>query len=235
MKSIIEARMLTIKHLKPFLEKQGFNVKLNKGFEARIERKRENGLDTIGIGMLNYNPAFQIRYGFNKINYSNNEVLLKLQEVVKLDYIAEKKSRFLFFSYSTVNGLDEDQYLPYMESEADVEKCVGMMIDFMETTAFSLLDRFEDLKEVDKIVNGENPWETDWKMPYAFGGNFYEKRLILAKLTGNPYYESIVNFNYATLEKLSAESGHPFVYDRTDISKPLPVLIEILKEVKPLY
>ena len=110
-----------------------------------------------------------------------------------------------------------------------------MMTSFLVDTAFPIMDKFSDLREIDKVINGNDPWTTDWQMPYAFGGNFYEKRLIIAKLAGNPNFDDLVDFNYRTLEKLSAENGYPFTYNRSDLSKPLPALIQILQDVKPLY
>jgi len=231
---IISIRALTMKYLEPFLTQHGFVVKLNKSNEAQIRRQEKEGFDSIGIDMLNYDPSYRIRYGFNKVNSLVSSIMLNLQEKVKLNFKEEKNSRLLFFSYNTINDPENTSYLPMMESETDVQTCVRMMIAFMEETAFPLLQKFEDLGEIDKMINGEDPWETDWHRPITFVTNFYEKRLIIAKLAGNPNFDELVDFNYKTLEKLSAENGSPFVYDRNDLSKPLPVLINILNETESL-
>ncbi len=80
-----------------------------------------------------------------------------------------------------------------METEEDVQKCIAMMATFMEQTALPLLEKFNDLKEVDKIINGEEPWETDWHKPFVFGSNFHLKRLIISKLAGLGSYERTFN------------------------------------------
>jgi hypothetical protein len=154
---------------------------------------------------------------------------------IKLIPKIAKATDTIGFSYSSLNGLNHFNYLPDIRTEDDVKKCTEMMTDFLVNTALPIVDKFNDLREIDKLINGIDPWTTDWQMPYAFGGNFYEKRLIIAKLAGNSSFDDLVDFNYKTLEKLSAENGHPFTYNRSDLAKPLPALIKILQDVKPLY
>lgn len=97
-----------------------------------------------------------------------------------------------------------------------------------------LLDKFNDIREVDAIIDGNEPWCTDWQMPYSFGAQFYEKRLVIAKLAGNPRFEELVDFTYTTIERLSAESGSPFTYDRNNYSMPIPAIVRALSDVRPL-
>jgi hypothetical protein len=194
MNSIIEARELTLKYLEPIVKKHGFNVKLSSTKQARIERKRDSGTDVLAFDMLTYTPAFRIRYAFNKINVQINNILLRLQERIALSAKEDKKSWFIFFSYNTLHDPTETTYLPFMETEEDVQKCVASIESFMVEAALPLLIRFEDLGEVDKIINGERPWETDWHKPYVFGGNFHLKRLIISKLAGLDSYDRIFGF-----------------------------------------
>src|SRR5439155_6097508 len=102
-------------------------------------------------------------------------------------------------------------YLPFMETEEDVQKSVFMMESFMEQTALALLSRFEDLSEVDRLINGEEPWETDWHKPYVFGSNFHLKRLIISKLGGLGSYERILGFlsDYYTT-RFNGEHGNNY-------------------------
>jgi len=69
-----------------------------------------------------------------------------------------------------------------------------MIASFMEEAALPLLSRFDNLGEIDKIINGDEPWETDWHKPYVFGGNFHLKRLIISKLAGLGSYDRIFSF-----------------------------------------
>ncbi len=232
---IVEARELTINHLTPFLQENGFSIKLNKAMEAQIERKSTNGLDSIGIRMLDYRPYYRIVYGFNKVSFSINDILLRLQENVALSPKIEKKSRFLFFSYNTIHNPSETDYLPDMLTEADVVKAVQQMLDFMTSTAFPLLGKYDDFKEIDRIINGETPWVDDWHKEFALGNDFRLNRLIIAKLAGNSRFDELVDLNYKQSENQSAQNGYPFTYDRNDLNKPLPALINLLNRVKPLY
>jgi hypothetical protein len=207
-----------------------------KGSEFSIVRKRPYGEDSIGGGFTDFNPIQKIIYGAGKRDFRINNFLLQLQEKdILLSPPVKKNSLTLGISYERMNGLNYTGYLPEMKTEADVEKCVNLMLEFLEGTAFPLLDKFEDLRELDKMINGNAPWDTDIQKPYTFVGNFAEKRLIVAKLSGNPNFNVLVDFTFISLERLSAEAGHRFVYDRNDVSKPLPALIEILKDVEPIY
>lgn len=230
-----EARQLLMKHLLPRIEQFGFKER-GKSSEFEIVRKTANGEDIIGGGFTDYFPVQRIIYGTGKCDKRIINILLELQKAgIALSPPVNKKTTTFSVSYETQNHLNYVGYLPDMETETDVVKCVGMMVDFLEGTAFPLLDKFEDLREIDQLINGPEPWDTDWQKPYRFGGNFAEKRIIIAKLSGNANFQELVDFTYKALERLSAESGHPFVYDRANLSKPLPALIELLKDIKPLY
>ena len=230
--NLIQARELTIQYLEPFLKEHEYDIKTNKAKEAKIERKRKNGVDSIGLNLLNYNPSYQVRYGFNKVNSAINEIMLKLQEKVPIPVKEDKKSRFLFFSYNTLNDPKNTDYLPYMANEAEVQKCVNMMIEFMKETAFPLLDRFEDLREYDKIINGDEPWESDWLKPYPSGGNFHLKRLIISKLSGVSNYDKILDF---IRTDFTSHFDGPNADDYKSSLGHVEELNKVLQEVKPLY
>jgi hypothetical protein len=235
MNSIIEARELTLKYLRPLLENHGYIFKVDKSKQAIVRQKCIDGLNTIGWDFLNYNPTFKIRYGVNKINHCVNNILKQLQELVTLQYKEDKNSRLLYLSYNTINNPENTTYLPDMVTEADVQHCVALMIDFLEGTAFPLLEKFDDLREIDKIINGEEPWVTDWHKPFTFVSNFRLKRLIIAKLAGNPNYENLVDLNYKQDEALASQNGYNFINDRGDLTKPIPTLVKLLEDVRPIF
>jgi hypothetical protein len=232
---LTQIKELVYKNCAEPLTALGFEVKPNKAFDLTARKKRNNGFDSIAFAYNVYGDTFFLLYALNKTDNRVNKILLELQEKVKLDFKVEKQSPVLFFSYNTLHDPSNSRYLPEMKTEQDVSKCVDMMMEFISTTAMPLFDKFEDLRELDAIINGDNSWETDWHKPYTLGGNFYEKRLIIARLAGNPHFEKLVDFNYKTLEKLSAENGSPFTYDRDDCTRSLPLLVTILKQVEPVY
>jgi hypothetical protein len=229
-----EARDLMMKYLMPRIEKYGYKER-GKGSEFSIVRKRPYGEDSIGGGFTDFNPIQKIIYGAGKRDFRITKFLLQMQEMgIILSPPAKKNSLTLGISYERMNGLNYSGYLPEMQTEADVEKCVNLMLEFLEGTAFPLLDKFEDLREIDKIINGNEPWISDIEKPYTFVTYFNFSRLIIAKLCGNQKYDDLIELTYSKLERISAESGNPF-HGRDDLSKPIPALIQLLKDVQPIY
>lgn len=232
MNSIIEARELTLKYLEPVLKRYGFTVKLSASKQAKISRKSANGMDKIGLDMLNYKPSFQIRYAFSKICVPINDVLLRLQEKVKLPIKVEKDDWFIFFSYNTLHNPTRTEYLPYMETEEEVQNCVAMMSSFIEDPAMPLLARFDDLAEVDRIINGSEPWETDWLKPYYLGSAFYLSRFIISKLAGQGSYDRLYSFvgDYYTSRFNDPQHGNNFKARMAEVEQ----LDKMLKNEKAL-
>jgi hypothetical protein len=230
MNRIVEARELTLKYLEPTLKKHGFTIKLNARKQAKIERKTANGTDIFAFDMLNYAPSFRIRYAFIKINVPINDILLRFQERTKLSLLVDKKTWFIFFSYNTLYKPNDTAYLPYMETEGEVKKCVAMMSSFIEDPGMPLLTRFDDLRELDRIVNGEEPWETDWLKRYVFGVAFNLKRLIISRLAGLGSYNRIFSFvsDYYTSRFNDPEYGNNFKARMAEVEQ----LDKMLKEVK---
>ena len=233
MKRLIEAREITLKYLVPIVKNHGFNVKLSASKQARIERKTANGTDTLAFDMLNYAPSFLIRYAFYKVNVHISDIMLNFQEKAKIPLQEDKSSWFIFFSYNTLYKPTHTSYLPYMKTEEEVRECVATMNAFIEDAGLPLLARFEDLREVDRIINGEEPWETDWHKPYVFGGNFYLKRLIISKLAGLGSYDRIFRFvsDYHIAQFDDPEYGDNFKARMVEVNE----MDSHLKDVKPLY
>ena len=231
-----EAKQLMSKYLLPFIEKHGYKERKGRNTDFEFIKKTANGQDIIIGGFTDYNPVQQIIYSLSKKNNIVHEIFLKLQgSGITLSPPLGKNTVLLGVSYSSINNLNTLAYLPHMETEADVIKCVGIMIDFMEVTGFPIMEKFEDLREIDMVINGEKAWTTDWQMQYSFGAYFNFYRLIIARLCANANYYGLIEFTYSTLEKRAAENGSQFDYNRNDLSKPLPALIKLLEDVKPIF
>jgi hypothetical protein len=229
-----EARQMMMKHLMPSIEKFGYKEKKG-GAEFEIDRKIQYGLDRIVGGFSDYNPVQKIVFSVLKRDNRILDILTRLvKEGVVLSVPISKTTGTIGFGYESLNEIQTIGILPEMSNEDEVATAVSSMVDFLVGTAFPLLDRFNDLKEIDKEINGVAPWRTDWQQPYTFGLLFNEIRLIVARLTGNPNYYELIDFTYRSIEELSAESGYPFTYDRNDLSKSLPGLIKLLETVEPI-
>lgn len=233
MKSIIEARELTLKYLAPVVRQYGFNIKLSATQQAKIERKTVHGTDILAFEMLNYAPSFQIRYAFCKIDTRINNIMIDFQGKVRTPLLEDKRTWFIFFSWNTLNKPTETAYLPLMQTEEEVQKCVSLMHSFMEDAAMPLLSRFEDLREVDRVINGDQPWETDWHKPYVLGGNFYLKRLIISRLAGLGSYDRMYRFvgDYYTSQFDDPRHGVNAKARMLEVEQ----LHDLLRNVKPLY
>ena len=121
-----------------------------------------------------------------------------------------------------------------METENDVKKCVDKMKAFLSETAFPMLEKFNDLREIDKIVNGSKLWQYDWDkiMRVSGGGNFFLNRIIIAHLTNNPRFDEIVTFQREYFdEQLKGEYSTNYY----EAAKILKNLLDILKYEPKLY
>lgn len=229
----LEAKELTAKHLLPFIAKYGYVEKKSKSSDFSFYRVTKNGMDKIAGGINDYNPNQQIVYGVGKTNSKVVDILLKLQATgISCNGIVKKDSHTFGPGKSFVpNGSFRN-----MLTEEDVKKCVHLMVFSLEEDAFPVLDEYEDLRKVDQVVNGNEPWADDENKPFSLGANFRLTRLVMAKLCGNPNYDHLVDFTYKSVEKsLEKSSGIPYIYDRTDMTKPIPALVKILEGVQSVY
>ncbi|MFD2918882.1 hypothetical protein ACFS6H_04110 [Terrimonas rubra] len=227
-----EARQLMMKYLIPRIEQYGFKER-GKATDFQIVRKVDCGEDVINGGLTDYNPEQQIIYNFYKRHKSIIELLMALEKKgISLSPPISKHTGTIGFSYETINGILQIGYLPTMKTEHDVEKCVGLITDFMETTAIPLLDKFEDLREIDRMINGKTPWETDADKPYRFGGNFHLKRLIVSKLAGLGTYDRTLNF---IRENYTSHFNDKYGDDYKQALQHVEELNNILEGVMPIY
>jgi hypothetical protein len=129
------------------------------------------------------------------------------------------------------HNLKDNIYSP--ESAKDV---CERIIKRSEEVVFPLLSRFEDLREIDKVINNlDDLWYDDWMKPFDLGGNFYVKRFIIAKLSGNPRYEELADRVFDMIDKKMEEQGRDERADRVSLNKPIPYTVHFLKDIKPLY
>ena len=191
----VEAKQLMTKYLSEYLLSLNFVEKKISDSDFQYINKRKNGKWILNGGINNYNPSQGIIYNFSIINYDINSVLIKLNEKIEIKGSKiSKETATIGFSYNTLFDNSNSVYLPFMETETDVKKCADMMVAFINEYALPIFAEFEDLAGVDKIVNGDKPWEDDWHKPYVFGGNFNFKRLIISNLFGNGNYDRIFHF-----------------------------------------
>lgn len=226
-----EAKELTIKYIDSFFNEFGFKLSKTTHSEVRYRRINPNGFDGFASGTLDYNPVQIIVYSVYKRINQVEDIIKELSKKINISSINED-DKTIAFGYETLNGINKQTTLPDMKTEEDLISCVETIKTFMRETAIPLLDRFNDLREIDKEINGDKPWETDWKQKFNLGGNFHEKRLIIAKLANNPNYDDLVKFEYNWhIEGLKGKYKEDF----EEGIRIHECLIEILKDVSPLY
>jgi len=228
-----EAKQLMSKYLLPVIEKYGFTEKKARSSDFEFVRKTKSGLDFISGGFTNYNPVQRIVYGLSKVNKTVNGILIQLQEKgMKFTPPVTANTPLISMSYERLHKLDFVGYLPDMQTEADVAHCVRLMLEYLENTALPDADRFEDLREIDKIINGAEPWKTDWQATYVFGGYFHLTRLIIAKLAGGNNYERMLQI---VSDDFRSQFDGPYGAGFRDTLDQVHKLHEILKSVQAIY
>lgn len=228
--SKMQAKELTIKYLDDFFSSNSF--KLKKGSSSSFEyiKKHKAGFDSVAIGYLESFPGSQMQFTvikrIDEVEKIKYEILAKVEPERKVD----KTSSSLVFSIRTLEGLVHGRYMPEMLNEADVATSCEIVKDFMLKTGFPMLERFNDIKELDKEINGENFWTTDWQMPFNLGGDFDIKRVIIAWLANNPKFENIVQYHLKKFEELIATGE--YVDLRKESLKQFEYAVEYLKQTE---
>ena len=203
-----EAKQYTLKYITDIFISNGFTEKKKSSSDIEFVRKTVYGEDGMYLHYKDYNPIQVIDYYFYKRITAVNKVIKVIGDSIKLNPPINRETHSLVFNYVTLKQMKNQggalvsTYLPQMQTEADVKVSVDMIIDFLEKDAIPLLDKFNDIREIDKVINGDDFWITDWQKPFNFGGNFYVKRLIVAKLAGGQkILEEVVE--WTNLQKLN--------------------------------
>jgi hypothetical protein len=238
MKTKKETIDFAIKYLNVFFESNGFKKTKRLSGEFVYQRKTEFGYDGFACDTLGYD-SYRLRFSVFKrdirIEDICKHILKNTKSGLPIDIPIDEDSISMAFTYDTTGLYAPDMVFPECFNEIDIKKECESICDFMENKAFPLLNKTDDLRAIDKIVNQENFWETDWLMPFNLGNNFHLKRLIIARLSGNLNFEEIIEKNYNVLEKLSRDSGDNFIFNRNDLSRDIPFAVEYLKKTEPLY
>ena len=238
-----EAKDYTRKYIDGFMVSNGFKEKKNGNNSLEYVRKNKNGYDGFAIGTVDYNPIQISRYSVYKYIDVLEKITEQINKSVKLSPPIDKDTLSIAFGYigfhqiKNKGGALISTYLPQMQTEEDVKLSVDMIIDFMQKDALPLLDRFNDIREIDKVINGDDFWFDDWQREFNLGGNFTEKQFIIAKLVGGQkHLEEVIEKHKIAAKKYWAEQGKetncPYL---TNIETPTGFTINYLKNVPSLY
>lgn len=196
-----QAKEFTIKYLNDFMESKNFLLKKTQNTNIQYTRKTKNGFDALYISFLDSFPGKEINYMlFKRIN----KVELILDDILKAVEPNRKRDKneiTIATNYAMTNGLKHNRYMPKMVNELDVNNSCDLLIQYLSNTEMTLIERFEDIEELDKEINGDNFWEDDSFKPFDTRGDFYFKRIIIAKLTNNPLFEDLAKLHLEQILK----------------------------------
>jgi hypothetical protein len=196
-----QAKELTIKYLNDFMESNGFVLKKNKNTNIQYIRKNKNGFETLYLSFLDSFPGKEINYMLEKRIDKVEIILDDILKTLEPNRKRGKNDTTFATNYAKVKGIKHNRYMPEMVNELDVKNSCGLLIQFLENIGLLYLDRFDDIKELDKEINGVNYWKDDDLKPFDTRGDFTIKRIIIAKLTNNPLFEDLIKYHLEQIMK----------------------------------
>ncbi len=124
-----------------------------------------------------------------------------------------------------------------LKSDSDVTDFNERFMKYITDCAVPFFETNVNLEHIDKIMNGDTLWETDWMFDkvnnYMLGGGtagFEYKRTIIAHLCGNKRIKDIQNLHINIWE--NAKDKYPKC---EKLLIGYNYLFEILKNIEPLY
>ncbi|MEO6232922.1 MAG: hypothetical protein ABJB11_00005 [Ferruginibacter sp.] len=222
------AKKLLFNELKPFFVENGYKLVTTKF--SGFTKEYNNDLFWIYFDSKDYNPCQNIRYYVNKRINIIDKIWMEVDKLYfNIDRVNLETASTLTFTYESLHGIHERMgYLPDIYTVADVEINAKLIIEFMRDTAFPLLERFNDIREIDKEINGENFWGDDWRKLFRLS-KFPFHRTIIAYLCSNKRIDEIREDHLKRWTKSLEEFP-----DCQNLIDAYLYLFEILKGIKPL-
>ena len=220
------------------MTKNGFKLMKNGSSEAIYKRKTILGYDIFGSSSAHYGPIQVFGFGVSKFIKPIEDITKEINKHIQLSPPITKNTRSLAL---TNHKLDADKQTKRVHrpetTEEDAKEYVEEVIEHLENVDLPLLYRFNDLREIDKVINGDNFWRDDWQREFGLGGNFTEKQFIIAKLVGGQkHLDEVIEKHRAASIKYWAEKDEvvncPYL---TNIETSIGFTIKYLKNVEAIY
>ncbi|CAN1537991.1 hypothetical protein MCERE19_01629 [Spirosomataceae bacterium] len=228
-----QSKIWVEKYLNPFMEQNEFVLKKTRNSDLIFIKMNSIGQEKLNLGFLNSFPGTQIEYYYKfKINLIE-DILNKLLVAISRD---EKSSEIytIGLNQASIDNIRSNSFMPEMVTEEDVKKSCDLVINFLEKTGFPLAERFKDIKEFDKEINGENFWESDWQKPFTLGNDFDTKRVIIAHLANNPKINELIDFHIKE-RKMKIELGEYIEIHKNGLNKFLNAIEYMKNHCNLLY
>lgn len=226
-----QSKMWIDQSLTLFMIENDFKLKKTRNSDLNYFKKTDYGFNELNLGFLNSWPGTQVAYGFY-IRYDRIEdICQNILTQLNPGHIIKKDSHSIGTSQGSFDGKFTYSFMPEMVNEEDVRKSCDLVINFLEKTGFPLAERFKDIKELDKEINGENFWESDWQMPFTLGNDFPQKRMVIARLADQGNFDKVMQKSYEWMDNWCIENNQPLI-DRTDITKGTPFIEHYLRNLE---
>ncbi|MFK7756304.1 MAG: hypothetical protein AB8B53_05160 [Flavobacteriales bacterium] len=232
-----QAKKIIIEYGEPKFLELGYSLKKTRDTQAKYFRKLDSGFESIGISTKNYSPEVVLRFGIGKRLDVVEERMQSLKEIVDIDENILKKDSITFYLIDK-QGLYLK--LPYASTQEGIIESTDMILNHMRTFALPIYNRFEDLRELNSLINGEgeNFWENDFgndkliNLAHAFE----PRRFIIGRLSLNDSdFDILSNKVLKAWDELCLKNGWP-TGDATGGGKKLRRIIEHLnKHEKCIY
>lgn len=234
-----DAKKIFIEYSSAKIEQWGFVERKQKTTSAFFYREKSSGVENLSFATFNYYPEVVCTGGASKSVKIVESILKEINNIFSLNLELDESRTIVYFGDSAKRKLSLLE-VKNKDKEEGVIKSSDIILNYYKE-AITLFDLFDDLREIDKRINGEgeNFWESDTSSfkPFSFGSYFFERRLIIAWLCGNSNFEKIADSAFKYIEKsMSKHMDRPFHFDRDDLTLNIPATIKHLKEnVSPLY
>lgn len=230
-----EARETIIKNTENFFLQRGFS--LVKSMKQSVQYKKSNSnvsCDNIYISILG-NVILRIELMVHKRIFIIEELIEKISKAHILNPMPDKLHSSFIINSEKINNINgktkfDDTGIEFVS----ITDAIALVKLYVDEIGIPMLNRYEDIREIDKEINGVNFWERDdFQKPFYLGGNFAVKRLIIAKLSGRKDYEQFIEHLFNKIETNYTKNG--IVYDRNDLNNIIAYTVNFLKIVEPLY
>lgn len=217
----------------PYFEKIGFVYKKTRNKDINLHRKTKSGKDLVYISSHNYSPGIYFYISFQK----SIDQIEDISDVFKDSMGIEKLHRYTISMIAWSPDRLGHMIMPYCTNERLVKETADIILDRCERIYLPILDKYDDIFELDNLLNGENMWWDDVGLDrskiFDMQG-FYYKRFIVARLAGRKNIQEVFDYSKATFEDFAKNENWDDEYKIYDNDGWFDKIMEILKDVEPL-
>lgn len=222
---------LLLPKILPFFEEQGFFYKKSRNKDIQLIRKVDFNIDEVYISSSNYSPEIKFFFNVSK----KIEAIEKYADTFKQKIGEEILERDTIWTMASSPDKLRYMDLPFCSNETHIKETADIIIDYCDKIYLPILNKYDDIIELDNYINGEAKWwddqDLDKSKPFRMRG-FYYKRFIVAKLAGRKNIQELYDYSKQTFENFAKDQDWDDEYKIYD-NGWFDIIMKILKDVKP--